>query len=338
MKKLIIPFFALATLYSCSNSDDDAIPVNPDEKYLNGFFITNEGNFGKADGSVSHLSADFNTVSNDIFKTSNGRGLGDVVQSLVVHGDYVFVIVNNSNTIEVVNKKTFKSVHTITEGLSTPYYGVIANNKLYVTSLYDATVSVYNAETFAFIKKIELDHTATNIVATNDYVYAANGFYSGGTAIEIIDPATDTNTVDLSLDTKINGISVNGQFVYVLETDEEASKITRIDGTSFNGSVTLSQTNARYLVADGSNLYYTAGTGVYKLPDSLTEAGNKLFDITEAEDGFSTFYGFNVLNGNVFSSDAKGFSDNGTVSIYKEDGTKIKEFTTRIGPGGFYRF
>src|SRR5690554_7195348 len=80
MKKLIIPFFALATLYSCSNSDDDAIPVNPDEKYLNGFFITNEGNFGKADGSVSHLSADFNTVSNDIFKTSNGRGLGDVVQ------------------------------------------------------------------------------------------------------------------------------------------------------------------------------------------------------------------------------------------------------------------
>src|SRR5690554_1341304 len=123
----------------------------------------------------------------------------------------------------------------------------------------------------------------------------------------------------------INGITTNGQFVYVLETSDQSSKISKIDGTNLSDAVTLSQTNARYLVADGSNLYYTAGTGVYKLPDSLTEAGNKLFDITEAEDGFSTFYGFNVLNGNIFSSDAKGFSDNGTVSIYKEDGTKIKE-------------
>src|SRR5690554_8213609 len=91
------------------------------------------------------------------------------------------------------------------------------------TTLFRSTVSIYNAETFAFKKKIELDHTATNSVATNDYVYAANGFYSGGTAIEIIDPSTDTNRVDVSFDTKINVISVKGRFVYVLLIDEEVS-------------------------------------------------------------------------------------------------------------------
>src|SRR5690606_40906528 len=100
MKKLVIPILAAVTLYICSNTDDNTATTNPDEKYLNGYFITNEGNFGDANASVSHVSADLNTVTNDIFKTANGKDLGDVAQSIVMHGDYAFVVVNNSNTIE----------------------------------------------------------------------------------------------------------------------------------------------------------------------------------------------------------------------------------------------
>lgn len=338
MKKLVIPILAAVTLYSCSNTDDNTAPTNPDEKYLNGYFITNEGNFGDANASVSHVSADLNTVTNDIFKTANGKDLGDVAQSIVMHGDYAFVVVNNSNTIEVVNKKTFKSVYTITEGLNTPYYATISNDKLYVTSLYNPTVSVYNANTFAFIKTIELNYSATNIVASNNYVYAANGFYSDGKLIEVIDPSSDTNTVDIAFDNAINGITTNGQFVYALETNASASKISKIEGTQVASSVTISQGNARYLVADGSNLYYTAGTGIYKTTDTATSAGTKLFDVIPAEDGFSVLYGFNVLNGNIFVSDVKGFTDLGTVTIYKENGTVTKEFKTGLGPNGFYKF
>src|SRR5690554_1660141 len=113
MRKILVPMFAITILYSCSNSDDDQF-IDPDAKYFNGFFITNEGNFNKTNGTISHLSSDFNSVSNDVFRNANGRGLGDVVQSMVVHGDYAFIIVNNSNTIEVVEKNTFKSVYTIT--------------------------------------------------------------------------------------------------------------------------------------------------------------------------------------------------------------------------------
>lgn len=338
MKKILVPIFATAFLYSCSNSDDNTITTNPDEKFLNGYFITNEGNFGDANASISHLSSDLNTVTNNIFKTVNGKNLGDVAQSLVVHGDYAFVVVNNSNTIEVVNKKTFKSVYTITEGLSTPYYATISKDKLYVTSLYNPTVSVYNAKTFAFIKNITLNHPAANIVTANNYVYAANGFYSDGMAVEIIDPNTDTNTVDIAFDNAINGITTNGQFVYALETNNTTSKISKIEGTVVTSSVNVAQENARYLVADGVNLYYTAGTGIYKTSNTLTSAGIKLFDVEAAADGFSVLYGFNVLNGNIFVSDVKGFKDIGTVTIYKENGTVTKEFKTGLGPNGFYKF
>lgn len=337
MKKLLVPILAAVTLYSCSNTDDNTTPTNPDEKYLSGYFILNEGNFRDTNASVSHLSADLNTVTNDIFKTANNKKLGDVAQNLVVHGDFVFIIVNNSNTIEVVNKKTFKSVYTITENLNSPRYAVIKNNKLYVTSLNDASVNVYDAKTYAFIKAIELNSTAENIVATNDYIYAANNAYSGK-LIEIIDPKTDRNTIDIEFENGINGITTSGQFVYALEAGTTENKIWKLDGTTKSTSVNLSEGNARYLVADGNNLYYTIERGVYKTTNALTAAGSKLFDVAEGVSKYTHLYGFNVLDGNIFTSDSKGFKDTGVVTIYKEDGTIIKEHKTGLGPNGFYKF
>lgn len=339
MKKILLPLFAVAALYSCSNTDDDtATIVDPNAKYLNGYFMTNEGNFGTPNGSVSHLSTDLNTLTNNIFKSANAKDLGDVVQSLVVDGDYVFIIVNNSNTIEVVNKKTFKTVHTITENVVSPRYAVVKNNKLYVTSAKKA-VNVYDAKTFGFIKSIELNETAKNIVATTTYIYAVDDdAFSQSMVVEIIDPNTDTNTVDLTFDNPIKGLATNGQFVYVLETNDTGSKISKIEGTTKTTALNIAQAKTRYLVADDSNLYYTAGTGIYKTSEAITSEGTKLFDIVPNNDGFSMLYGFNVLNKNIFVSDAKGFTDKGVVTIYKEDGTIVKEYQTGMGPNGFYKF
>ncbi len=337
MKKILAPMFAIALLYSCSNSDDNAIPVNADEKYVDGIFVSHEGNFTKANASISHIHGNISAITNDIFRTSNGRTLGDVAQSMVVTDKYVFIVVNNSNTIEVVNKKTFKSVYTISQGLSSPRFAVVKNNKLYVTSLNKASVNVYNAENFAFIKEITLNNTAEKIVAAGEYIYAANEFYSGGTAIEVINPANDTNTVDIAFDKAINGISTNGQFVYTLSANDTTTSISVVSGTSISSTKVLDQPIVRNIVAEGSNIYYTAGTGVYKMNNSLTSASTKLFDAATGEE-FSMFYGFNVINGTIFTSDANGFTDNSKIVIYKEDGTVIKEFTGSIGTNGFYKF
>lgn len=334
MKKLFLPVLAVLTIIGCS--EDDAVVSEVNTSFNEGYFIVNEGNFQSANGSITHVSGDFSKVSNDIFKTANNRTVGDVAQSIVTNDKYAFILVNNSNTIEVVDKKTFKTVHTITEGVATPKFGVIKNNKLYVTSLYNAQISVYNAETFVFIKTIELNNKSEYIVATDDYVYAANGFYSGGKLVEVIDLASDTNTVDISFDNAINGLSSSGNNVYVLETNDTSSKISNITGTLITSFLNVEQANARYLVSEGQNLYYTAATGIYKLNNNIATVATKLFDVPSND--FSTLYGFNVFNGTIFTSDANGFTDKGKVALYKEDGVKIKEFGVGIGPCGFFKF
>ncbi len=336
MKKILMPLFAAVFLYSCSNSEEDSLPINADEKYFDGIFVSNEGNFTKGNASASHINGNLSTITNDIFTAANGKSLGDVSQHMAVTDKYVFVVMNNSNTIEVVNKKTFKTVYTITQGISSPRFAAVKNNKLYVTSLKKAVVNVYNAETFAFIKEIELNHTAEQIVTTSDYIYAANGFYSEGTAVEVIDPVSDTNTKDIAFSQAINGMASNGQSVFVLTANDTTTSIALVNGTNISSTKLLEQPTARNLVSDGDYIYYTAGSGVYKMNNSLS-AANKLFDVAN-EDEYAIFYGFNVINGTIFASDSKGFTDNAKIMIFKQDGTLIKQFTGGIGTNGFYKF
>lgn len=336
MKKILAPLFALVLLCSCSNSDDNSVTANPDEKYLDGVFVTNEGNFTKGNASISHINGNLTSITNDVFRQANGRSIGDVAQSMVVTDKYVFAVMNNSNTIEVVNKKTFKSVFIISDKINSPRYAVIKNNKLYVTSLKEAAVNVYNAETFAFIKKIDLNNTVEKIVVANNYIYAANEFYSGGKLVEVINPETDTNTVDITFDNAINGLATNGEVVYVLTANDTTTNISLVNNTTISTTKVLEQPIGRNLVVSGSDIFYTAGTGVYKMNNSLTSA-SKLFDVT-AGDEYSILYGFNVLNGLFYTADANNYTNNCKVVIYRENGTIVKEFTAGIGTNGFYKF
>ena len=56
-----------------------------------------------------------------------------------------------------------------------------------------------------------------------------------------------------------------------------------------------------------------------------------------AENGYSTLYGFNVIDGLIYISDAKGFTQASEVSIYTPSGVRIKTFSSGIGTNAFYK-
>ena len=45
---------------------------------------------------------------------------------------------------------------------------------------------------------------------------------------------------------------------------------------------------------------------------------------------------FAVIDGFVFSADANGFTQDGTMKIYNVNGAVLKTFNTKVGPNGFY--
>lgn len=337
LKNLYLGIIASAFLFaSCSNDDDNNDA--PLGVYDNGVLILNEGNFGTPNASVSFVSNDLNTFQNDIFKLVNTpMVLGDVAQSMSFSNEKAFIVVNNSNEVEVVNRYTFKSLGTITEKLQNPRYSVVLNDKLYVTNSISKAVTVYDAKTFAYIASIPLNKTAERIVAANGKLYVTNAAYGSGTDVTVINPASNTVSKTITLANGINSIEEKNGSVYVLSGTSTKNTLSKINtstdtATSFEAIATKSALN---MDIDGDKIYYTQATEVYAINLTATAFSDKaLFSVKDSS--WSTFYGFGVIDGKIYSGDANAFTSDGTVTVYSSTGTALKTLTAGKGPNGFY--
>ncbi|MCD4681660.1 MAG: hypothetical protein K8R86_00140, partial [Bacteroidales bacterium] len=108
-------------IISCDKEEDE--PPPPDSSgYSEGVFIVNEGPFQTGTGTVTYLSRDGSGIEDHIFQKANNLiPLGNIVQSMTLIEDKVYIAVNNANKIEIVSLKTFQSVQTL-ENITSPRY------------------------------------------------------------------------------------------------------------------------------------------------------------------------------------------------------------------------
>ena len=125
--KLIVLFITF-TILSCTK--DNPEPLIP-EKYDDGIFITCEGRFTSANGSLSFIS-DNGVVENNIFNSANGFPLGDVVQSITIIDTIAYIVVNNSGKVVVADAGTMEYISEIP--VTTPdHMTAISNEVAYVS-------------------------------------------------------------------------------------------------------------------------------------------------------------------------------------------------------------
>ncbi len=338
LKNLYLGIIASTFLFaSCSNDDNTEIDT-PLGAYDNGVFITNEGNFGTPNASVSFISNDLLTFQNDLFALVNpSKVLGDVAQSMSFADEKAFIVLNNSNEVKVVNRYTFESLGSITEKLKNPRYSTVLNGKLYVTNSISKEVTVYDAKTYAYLASIPVGKTVEKIISANGKLYITNGAFGSGSNVTVIDPATNLIAKTIVVEKGVNSIEAKDGNVYVLCGSSEKSALFTIDSKSDTSTVIESTklTGALNMDIDGNKIYYTKGTGVYVMDlkaTTLTET--PLFSVTDSS--WSTFYGFGVIDDKIYSGDANGFTSSGIVTVYSNIGAVLKTVDVGVGPNGFY--
>lgn len=332
-----IPFF----LISCG--DDEPVSKGA---YENGVLILNEGNFGNGNGSISHFEVGTTTVTNNVFQTITEAPLGDVAQSIFVDADKAYLVVNNSNKVEVVNSNTFKLDFTIDAAL--PRYMTSFSGKGYLTEWVSFSdpgrVSVINLSTGASESTITTGFGAENIIVANGNIYVSNNFQSD---VSVINPATNQVTATINLTNAPGGFVIdkndalwvicgggydanfsplnNGAFYKINTSDNSINSTIALEA---NVPVKIAINNAK------DAIYYYSGSEVFKLGinDSAKPANAFITESTAV-----SFYGIGVnpSNDNIYVGDSKGFQANGAVYRYKSDGTSIDNFTVGIGPNGF---
>ena len=338
LKNVFLGIFA-STLLLASCSNDDAVEKDvPLGTYDNGVLVLNEGNFGTPNASVTYISNDFNVLTQNIFGIENNdKKLGDVAQSLSFSEDKAFIVMNNSNVVEVVNRYTFKSLGTITENLKNPRYSVVLNGKLYVTNASTKAVTVYDAKTFTHLQTITIGKTTEKIITANGKLYITNGAYGSGNTVTVVNPQSNNAMRIITVENGVNSIEEKNGFVYALCGNSDRSKLFKIDtktdtATSFESTVIKKALN---MDIDGDRIYYTQGAGVYAMAlNATTFSETPLFSVID--NSWSTFYGFNVIDGKIYSADANGFTAAGIVKIFSATGTELKTVSVGMGPNSFY--
>ncbi|SMP24510.1 hypothetical protein [Chryseobacterium profundimaris] len=340
--KLLTFVFAFALLFNISCSSDDTIS---DEAYYgNGFLLSNEGNFGKPNADVTYISSDLNMKQDNIFSANNGESnLGDVLQMISFNGDNAFLLLNNSNKIQVVNRYNFKRGGEITAQLNSPRYMAFANNNIYVTNdKYggDKYVSIYRASDLSFVKKINFTDTVERIVEAGNNIFVQNASFGFGNKITYI--TTSNNEIQSTItipNGNINKMIASNGTVYAIAAGTADSYIYQISNT---GSITKTFTltgisDATNLEIEKGRFYFTSGLKVYAMDlTASTVPTTPLFTVSDSVDPYSNLYGFSIVNDRIFVSDANGFTQDSKVSVYSTNGSLLKTFTAGKGTNGAY--
>ncbi len=138
--------------------------------------MLNEGLFGQGNSSVSFIDPAAGEASHNIFSEVNGVDLGDTASDIGFYEDFAFIVVNVSNTIEIVEKGTFTSVATIDTELENPRKIAFLMGLAYVTNWGDASdpsddyVAVFDARTFDFLDKISVEEGPENILVDGERI------------------------------------------------------------------------------------------------------------------------------------------------------------------------
>lgn len=316
----------------------------------NGILVLNEGLFQMNNSSLSWIDLNNLSVDNSFFENKVGRKLGDTGNDLKRYGNKIYVLVNVSSTLEVLDAKTGNSIKQISfvKGTQTKEPRSIAffGSKAFV-SCFDGFLDIIDTTTLTIEKRIPVGLNPDHIVASSSKIYVSN---SGGlnspimdSTISIIDPITFLEEQKITVGKNPGSLVISNGNLFVHQRGNFGSipsllkKInlstnTVVETYTINPIAFEELNGYLYIVHDDNG---TIKFGKFDVFENSFVSTN-LIDVSNIE----TLYGIHVekANGHIYLFDAHGYTVSGEVLEYDENGVFIKKFTVGLNPNSILLF
>lgn len=180
VKHLLFVLLAGSLLIAC----DDLVSIVPDQNDpitgTGALYILCDGNYSLNNSTLGVYDFSNKALTVDFFQTKNERKLGDTGNDLQRFGSKLYVVVNGSSQVEVLDARTGKSLRQI------PFFnGTVARqprsiafweDNAYVCS-FDGTVARIDTASLEIEVFVEVGRNPDGITASNNKLYMSN---SGG--------------------------------------------------------------------------------------------------------------------------------------------------------------
>lgn len=358
MKKLnfYLLIIALFSLMSCRT--DEYIPreevvegLAPQENTaIKGFYVLNEGNMGSNKCTLDFFDYTTGTYRRNIYAEINPtvvKELGDVGNDIQIYGSKLYVVVNVSNKIEVMDAKTTKRIKTIP--LQNCRYMVFKNGKMYASS-YAGPVDInpnapkgkvveIDTVSLSIQREVTVGYQPEEMDIVGNQLFVAN---SGGymvpnydKTVSVIDLTsfTETKKIDVAINLhrlkKDNYgdlyVSSRGDYYTVPSSLYLVDAATGVIKKDFHVSVSeMTIVNDKlYYYGNEFNYNTHAYTKTFGIIDVKTEQiiSNKIID-QEYVDAIKSPYGIavNPITEDIYLTDARNYVSTGYVYCFDKYG------------------
>ncbi len=369
-KNYLLVLAALMLLASCQEdestppAEDENVPVEGTESKIVGMYLLNEGNWGSNKCTLDYLDYESGRYIRNLYGERNPTvvmGIGDVGSDIQVYGSKLYVVVNCSNKMEVLDAAT--GIRITQVDIPNCRYVRFYEGYAYVSSYIgsgehentnEALGAVYKVDTLSLkvVDECAVGYQPEELEVVGNRLYVAN---SGGylyptydNTVSVVDLTTfeevakvvvDVNLHRLKSDSDGNlWVTSRGDYaaipsdLYVLTVGDNPSKVQVTD--------TLNVPCSNFCISGDSLFYYssewsyTAQSSVITYGIINTKTRQKVSSgfITDGTAGDITApYGINVHpeTGDIYITDAKNYVSSGMLHCYSSDG--VHQWSVRTG-------
>lgn len=315
--------------------------------HANGVFIVNEGQFMAGNGDVTFYDKSTRSVSNNLFFSINHRPPGDVLQSMTFTTEYAYLVVNNSNTIEVVDLDSFKVATTI-NSFEMPRQMKVSGSTGYVSQIGSGNIAMVDLKTHKVTGFLPGEKSTDHLLITGNRLFAANW-----TSWFINKPNNTVMVYDLNTKLLVDSVMVAKEpnsmvkdadgMIWVLSSGgymgEEFPALTCFNPASLQIVKTLPfpdkmmSPSLLTISPDGRTLYFANGD-VFRM--NITDQVLPQTPFIPHDN--RSIYGLSIdpATGEIYLADARDFQSPGKVFRYSTQGTQLDELSVGINPSGIF--
>jgi hypothetical protein len=299
-----------------------------------------EGNFGWGNASLSLYQPQSKTVSNQLFQNVNGFGLGDVLQSITEVNGNLYLVVNNSGKIEIIDTSNYESIGTL-NGFSSPRYLVAKNaSKGYCSDLYSGSIQIVDFSSKSIIGNITTNRWTEDLLIYEDYLYATvpdtNWVFKINTLTDVIEDTIivgkSPNGIVLDKNNKIWILSSGGFSESIPSLIKYNPNSGQVENTFLFNSINQSPSNLRINKNKDELFYLNNGLQSFAIEDNFI--GSNILIPTNG----AVFYGMNIdYNTNeIYISDAIDYVQQGKVYRFDSIYQPLDTFQVGIIPNAMW--
>ena len=340
-----IKILFLLVLFAACDKVDPIVPSN--NPLSNGAIVLCEGLFQQNNAQLSFINFSDAQVENNFFLNRVGRQLGDTGNDIKRYGSKIYILVNVSSTIEIVDAHDFSSIKQINMMNGTtakqPRSIVFHEGAAYVTC-FDGYVDRIDTTTLNITERIPVGANPEGLAIANGKLYVAN---SGGlnsssmdSTVSVIDLSTleeiDRVTVGLNpggIKSDVNGAiyvitrgnygSIPSRMVRIESQTDQVSEEFDFDISSF------SEFNGHFLFTKHNFSSGESSVGIFNTTTQTVQE-EAFISLNQVQ----TLYGvtYNPINNKIYLSDAMNYTNTGYIHEYSSSGLFIQSFHVGLNP------